>query len=401
MRGHIRRCEGKRGTTWAIVVYLGRGEVRDRVTGQPKIGERHLWKTFKTRTEAERYLAAVVHQVHGGATPPKATRLTLAEYLENWLRGHEPQVALTTFASYRDTIRNHLADALGRIPLPRVSPDVIRDYIARKLRTGLSPTTVRYHLMVLHQALGQAVRDGVLSRSPADLVRPPRKYRPEIRTFDLEQARLFLGEAKRSSPYYRLYLAAVTTGMRQGELLGLRWKDVDLTLGVARVQQTFYRLGGSKKDGIASRQLFKEPKTAKARRGVDLPEVLVAELRALREEQKQRQRVLGSAHEDLDLVFAQLDGKPLHAHNVVRRDFQKVLERAGLPRIRFHDLRYCHATLLLQQGVHPKVVQERLGHSTIAMTLDVYSHTVPGLQRQAVARLEDGLFDRVSTPGAD
>lgn len=138
--------------------------------------------------------------------------------------------------------------------------------------------------------------------------------------------------------------------------------------------------------------LFKPPKTDKGRREVALPSVLVEELRALREEQSEYRRLLGADYEDHSLIFCQTNGRPMHAHNIVRRDFHKVLERTRLPRIRFHDLRHCHATLLLQQGVHPKVVQERLGHTTIGMTLDTYSHVMPGMQEKAVAALETRLF---------
>lgn len=215
------------------------------------------------------------------------------------------------------------------------------------------------------------------------LVRPPAKRRREMPAIDEEKVRLLLGQAKRS-PYYRLYLAAVMTGMRQGELLGLRWQDVDFTFGTASVQQTFYRLGGQ--------QFFKAPKTAKSRRTVGLPGVLAQELQGLREEQVEHRRLLGDSYEDHDLVFCQANGRPLHAHNIVQRDFRKVAAQAGLGRVRFHDLRHAHATMLLQQGVHPKVVQERLGHASIAMTLDVYSHVVPGMQEAAARGLEVRLF---------
>lgn len=246
--------------------------------------------------------------------------------------------------------------------------------------------------MVLREALGQAVRDGLLSRNPCDQVQRPRKQRKEMRVLDEEQLRLFLAEAKRSSPHHSLYLTAVMTGMRQGKLLGLRWRDVNLTLGVASVQQTFYSLGGNKKLGEDAQMLFKAPKTEKARRQVALPSLVLEELRTLRDAQTEHHRLLSEGYHDHGLIFCQASGKPLYAHNVVRRDFHKVLERAKLPRIRFHDLRHCHATLLLQRGVHPKVVQERLGHTTIGMTLDTYSHVMPGMQEQAVRRLEARLL---------
>jgi integrase len=177
---------------------------------------------------------------------------------------------------------------------------------------------------------------------------------------------------------------AVLTGMRLGELLGLRWKDIDLVLGVASVQQTFYRLG--------KKQLFRQPKSAKSRRNIALPPMLVEVLKNLRVRQGENRRLYGTEYHDLGLVFCQPDGKPLHAHNVTQRDFRRVLDRAGLPRVRFHDLRHGHATHLLRQGVHPKVVQERLGHSTPAFTLDVYSHVLPGMQEEAAKALESQIL---------
>ena len=263
--------------------------------------------------------------------------------------------------------------------------------------------------MVLNEALGQAVRDGLRMANPMNNVARPKKEQREVRVLDEEQMRLFLAEAKRSSQYHRLYLAAALTGMRQGELLGLRWRDLDFTLGVASVQQTFYRLNGK---GIPeeSKRLFKSPKSEKARRAVDLPAVLAEELRTLRDEQATLRKEFGPQYQDNGLVFCQSDGKPLHAHNIVRRDFRRVLELRRLretlrtqgvvedslpkplPQIRFHDLRHSHATLLFRQGEHPKVVQERLGHSTVSMTLDIYSHSVPGMQRRAAANLGERLF---------
>ncbi len=209
-----------------------------------------------------------------------------------------------------------------------------------------------------------------------------------MRVWDEEQVRLFLAEARRSSAYYALYLTALTTGMRQGELMGLRWKDMDLALGVASIQQTLYRLG---KDVVA-----KEPKSVGSRRAVALLPTLVETLRAVQAAQAAARREFGQAYEDHGLVFCQPNGKPLHAHNVTQRDLPRVAKRAGVPRIRFHDLRHCHATLLLQQGVHPKVVQERLGHSTISMTLDTYSHVVPGMQERAAVDLEKRLFSQAN-----
>jgi integrase len=300
----------------------------------------------------------------------------------------------------------HLAPVLGHVPLARLSPQAIQGYYSAKLAAGLSPSTLRRHAAVLHVALRHAVRWGLLVRNPCDMTDPPRPRRTEMRVLDDEQVRLFLGEAKRSSPYYLLYLAALTTGMRQGELLGLRWQDVDLTLGAIAVRQTFYRLG--------KQQLFKEPKSAKARRSVSTPVVLSAALRRFRAEQDARRQELGEEYEDRGLVFCQENGRPLHAHNITQGDLQRVLKLTTLrkdlleqgvpeaalpkplPRIRFHDLRHSHATMLAQQGVHPKVVQERLGHGTPAFTLSVYSHVLPGMQEEAIRQLEGRFFSGAS-----
>lgn len=203
-----------------------------------------------------------------------------------------------------------------------------------------------------------------------------------MHVWDQNQIYRFLEDA-RSSAYFRLYLAAITTGMRQGELLALRWQDVDLIRGTAQVRQTFYRLG--------KEHLFKEPKSDKSRRSIPLPSFMVEELLTLREEQEKQRQIFGDAYEDHDLIFCQADGKPLHAQNIVRRDFKATIKKAGLPVIRFHDLRHCHATILLHHGVHPKVVSERLGHSGIAITMDIYSHVLPGIQEQAVQILQNML----------
>jgi integrase len=376
-------------------VYLG----RDPQTGK----ERRKWYSHSTRRDAEAHLSSLLTQIHGGGAIP-TTKIRVGDYLDQWLGDYAEvkNLALTTRRNYGDILRVHLLPALGHLPLQRVSAQAIEGYLADKRRKGLSSTTVQYHFGILHEALGHAVRKGLLVRNPCDLVDRPRRERVEIQTLDEEQVRLFLAEAKRSSSCYRLYLTALLTGMRQGELLGLRWRDIDLTLGIVSVQQTFYRLG--------KQQLFKEPKSLKSRRTVALPPALTEELRSLRREQSEARRFFGKDYEDRDLVFCQPNGKPLHGHNITKRDLPRVLAlkglrkeltdkgvaedalSKGLPRIRFHDLRHCHATHLLRLGVHPKIVQERLGHSTPAFTLQVYSHVMPGMQEEAARLLETHLL---------
>lgn len=359
---------------------------------------RQKWFRFRTLQEAEAAQAQLNVQLQGGGVLPN-TKVRVCEYLEQWLRDYATiRVAQTTLAIYQHAVHHHIVPSIGHIPLGRLSPLAVQGFLRAKTEQGLAPASVHQVYRVLHQALGHAVKWGLLNRSPCEVVDPPRVRSPEMKVLDEEQVRLFLGEVKRSSDHYHLYLTAVLTGMRLGELLGLRWKDVDFTLELASVQQTFYRLG--------RQQIFKEPKSPRARRRIALPPDLVEELRQLRdrleEERRQRGRCPTSACKDRNcvnwhdygLVFCQPNGRPLHAHNVTQRDFRKVLERAGLPRVRFHDLRHGHASHLLRQGVHPKVVQERLGHSTPAFTLAVYSHVLPGMQEQAARELAERLLGR-------
>jgi integrase len=372
----MRGCILKRGKTYALVIHLGR---------DPKTGKkRQKWYSHRTRREAEAHAAQLLVQVQaGGGVPP--ARMKVGDYFDQWVKDYATgAVAPTSLRRYQDIIRLHIKPALGHIPLSRLTAQGIQSYTSSKLAEGQSPSSVLYHYRVLHEALQHAIRWGLLVRNPTDFVDPPRLSHAEMRTWDEEQVRLFLAEAKRSSRHYTLYLTAILTGMRQGELLGLRWQDIDLTLGTASIRQTFYRLGGQ--------QLFKEPKSRRSRRIVELDPMLVDELRRLRDHQKERRKILGVEYEDCDLVFSQPNGKPLHAQNLARRDFCHITKRAGLPRIRFHDLRHTHATHMLQQGINLKVIQERLGHSNPAFTLAVYSHVLPGMQKEAARLVAERLL---------
>jgi len=383
MRGHIRK-RGK--SSWAVVIEMG----RDPQTGK----RRQKWFSHKTRREAEAHLAQIIAAMQGGGWTPPA-KVPFGDFLDQWLRDYAAgAVGPVTLRNYSDIIRVHLKPALGHLPLSVVSPQAIQGYMSRKLQEGLSPTTVQHHYRLLHEVLGHAVKWGLLARNPAAMAQPPRRRRYEPKIWDEEQIRLFLAEAKRSSRYYPLYLTAIMTGMRAGELAGLRWQDVDLVTGVASVRQTLYRMEGNAAVGRRPQVLFKTPKTAAARRAVALPDAVVEALQALRAEQEEQRRLLGPDYHDHDLVFCQPNGKPLHMHNVVRRDFSRTIQRAGVPRIRFHDLRHLHASYLARAGVPPKVAQERLGHATPGFTMQVYTHTLAGQQEAAARAVEAHLLGR-------
>lgn len=275
MRGHIR----KRGNSWNLVLYTGR---------DPHTGKRqYKWFSYRARREAEVHQAQLLSQLHGGGVLP-ATRLRVSEFLEQWLQDYvSMNVAPTTRAIYQNAVRRHLAPTLGHVPLQRLSPQAIQGFLREKMEGNLSPASVHIFYRVLREALGHAVRWGLLGPNPCEMVDPPRLRRVETKVLDEEQVRLFLGEAKRSSRFSPLYLMALLTGMRLGELLGLRRKDLDLAMGTVSVQQIFYRLG--------KRQLFKEPKSAKATRTIALSPVLVEELRRVRDQQEEDRDSLGQA----------------------------------------------------------------------------------------------------------
>jgi len=248
----------------------------------------------------------------------------------------------------------------------------------------LSSATIHQAYRTLRAALRQAVAWGMIARSPLAGVKPPRLAVRPMRVWDEEQIRLFLAESKRSSVYYPLYLAAILTGMRQGELLALRWQDVDWTFGRVSVQRTLQR----GKDGVT----FADVKTSRSRRIIPLPEILVHELERIKEEQVDHRRLLGKAYANQDLVFCQANGKPFNSHNLTQRDLRRTMKRAKVSRITFHDLRHCCATMLLRFGVHARIAQELLGHANIGTTMNTYSHVLAPTMTEASSLLADRLL---------
>jgi integrase len=306
----------------------------------------------------------------------------LGPYLERWLEDAvRDTVKRPTLENYAYIVRRHLAPELGRTKLKDLGPDRIRRLYRVKLDSGLSARTVQLVHTVLNKALKQAVLDGVLPRNVCETVRAPRSAKREMRVLDTAQARALL-EAAKGDRLEALYVLAVSAGLREGELLGLRWEDVDLARGVVRVRRQLTRT----KDGLS----FTAPKRGRSR-GVRITQGAVATLKEHRRRQNEERLRLGVLWQDTDLVFASTVGTPVDVGNLTYRSFRPLLERAGLSRIRVHDLRHTAATLLLGKGVHPKIVQEMLGHATITQTMDTYSHVLPDMQDGAVAAMQDAL----------
>ncbi len=389
MRGHLK----KRGNnSWTIVVYLG----RDPQTGK----KRYKWQSVKgTKKQADKELTALLTRLEEG-TYIKPTKLTVEEYLEEWLRDY---VAINTTPRtqyrYTEIVRIHLVPALGSIPLKGLQARHIQAHYAealvsghRKREGGLSAQTVHYHHRVLFEALKHAVKKGILIRNVAEAVDAPRVTRREFAVLGPEEVNRFL-EAAKNSPYYTIFFTAIYTGLRRGELLGLRWCDIDLDLGLLSVVQTLQHIQGGE-------HIFKEPKSKSGRRQIALPPSLAILLREHKVKEAGTRILADNPLTPADLVFSHTDGTPIRPNSVTRA-FTKLARSIGLEGVRFHDLRHAHASLMLRQGVHPKIVSERLGHSNITMTLEIYSHVLPGLQEAAALRFEEGLqrpSEEIATP---
>ena len=331
-----------------------------------------------TRQEVAAKLAEAIRNKDKGL-PAINERRTLAAYLQEWLAAVRPTVRASTWDRYEQYVRVHLTPAIGRYALARLTPAQINAFCASKLDGNLSPTTVAHMHTVLHTALERAVRWGYVARNVVALADRPRMAHAEMRTFTAEQARAFL-IGVRGDRFEALYTLALSTGMRQGELLALRWEHVNLEESALQVRATVYR----GKDGM----VFGEPKTDRSRRQVSLTPTAVEALRRHRVRQVAERLRSGSSWDDLDLVFPNEIGRPVEPGNLLRRSYWPLLEQAGLPRLRFHDLRHSAATLLLERGTHPKIVADMLGHSQVSVTLDRYSHVTPTMHRQAADTME-------------
>jgi integrase len=316
---------------------------------------------------------------------------TLAEYLDYWLhQSVKPRVRPLTFAGYSVNVRRHLVPTLGKIRLDRLTPQDVQEMMNRRLADGFSPKTVAYVHQVLRTALELARRWELIDRNVASLVDPPRRQRPRIQPLAPDKARRFLNSV-RGHRLEALFSVALAVGLRQGEALGLRWEDIDMAAGVLCVNHQLQRVDG--------RLTLVEPKTDRSRRTLVIPRSIIERLHDHEKRQVAERLWAGSKWTDSGLVFTNRLGGPLQARNVIR-EFHKSLEAAALPRIRFHDLRHSCATLLLVQGVSPRVVMEILGHSEIAITMDTYSHVVPELQRDAAKRM-DLLLSKPSAPAKE
>lgn len=358
-----------------IVLDLGRDENGKRI---------RKYIPFRgSKKEAEKELGRLITEAEKG-TYIDPTTITVSEYLKWWLEQHEKakNLAPKTRESYKYLLETHLIPVLGQIPLAKLAPLHIQNYVNEKL-DKLSARTVAYSVGILREALKHAVRKWrLIPLNPADAVETPSYKRVKYRALSAEEMQAFLKAAEGSSDYPVIY-TALYTGMRRGELLGLRWENVDLTNGVLRIRQQLQRITGQG-------YITKAPKTEAGAREVALPASVVALLKHIKKDQPEARLRLGPAWQENGLVFCLEDGRPLDPSNFSRR-FHKLATDAGFPDLRFHDLRHTHASLMLAAGEELTVVQQRLGHEKPTTTAAIYVHAIPGRQKEAADRFEELL----------
>jgi len=349
---------------------------KDAVTGK----RRQRWVTVKgSKKDAEKKLSELLRQLDTGSyiQPGKTT---LAAYLTQWLAEYvKPNLSPRSYERYADIVNRYFNPTLGNVLLTQLKADKLQRLYTDWLDSGLSPRTVRYHHAVIHKALELALKSGQVIRNVADAVNVPRIKNGEMLTWNEDELNRFL-EAARCTPYYELFYLALYSGMRRSELLALRWQDINLMFSQVSVNRSIHHL----KDGS---YVFTQPKSARSRRTIALPPSATLLLNRYHDTLKLEYAMLGRTLTEDTLVFS-ISGKPLRP-NTVTRAWVNLAIKVGIKRIRFHDARHTHASLMLKQGIHPKIVQERLGHASIAMTLDTYSHIVPGIQEAAALSFDN------------
>jgi integrase len=343
----------KRGTGYSVVVDLGKGPDGKRI--------RKWHSGFRTRKDAERARIDLLAKLQAGAYV-EPSKLTVGRFLvEQWLPSLRAQVKPRTHAWHQTNVSNHLVPAIGNIELQKLMPGHLNKVYA-DLDSKLSNQTIHHLHATIRRALADAVRWGLVNRNAAILANPPRPERHEMQTWSASELRTFL-ESVRTDRLYSMWLLASSTGMRRSELLNLRWRDVDL--GAARVSVV-------------------ESKTAAGRRSIAIDKDTVSALKAWRTAQLQERMLQGPAYVDSGLTFTRSDGSRLR-ESWLDHTFQRKIRQLGLPKITFHGLRHAHATIALAAGIHPKTMSARLGHASVSITLDLYSHAVPALEEEAAA----------------
>ncbi|WP_046176513.1 tyrosine-type recombinase/integrase [Domibacillus indicus] len=371
------RTVKKDGKSWYFVLTHGIKE-----NGKPRQFKK---RGFKTKQDALRALHELEQSLMTNSYI-KPTKMLYSDYLLNqWLEDKQTKVKKQTLNTYRWIVEKHVLPSLGHIEITLLTPMVIQKLYNQLTKEKiLSDENVQKVHTLINDSLKKAERWGIISKNPASLVDRPKAERKEIKVWGVKEVQTFLKYAENYNRYYIAFLLALTTGMRQGEILGLRWKDVDFEKDCLRITQTLSTDG---------KEIFPYTKTKSGTRTVDLPEETLIQLEKHKKLVDKEKQELGAAlYKNMDLVVCTATGTPTNKDNI-RRTFKAIIKKAGLPMIRFHDMRHTHATLLLLQGVNPKIVSERLGHADVRITLDTYSHLLPSMQKDTAVQFGKMLFD--------
>jgi len=375
MKGHIReRSPGH----YAIIL-----DVRDPSTGKRK----RRWHSFKgNKREAQIECARIVSAMTGG-NYLEPNKTTIAEFLNRWLDHIKMQLGPKSYERYSEIVRKNIIPALGGVMLTKLRPAQISGAYAKALSQGrrdgtggLSASTVVYMHRIIKHALRQAQRWDLIGKNPADAVDPPRVERRIMTTYDMAQTAELL-ETVRGTRLMVPVTLGVLAGLRRGEICALRWRNIDFAGAQLAVVESAEQTG----EGVR----YKEPKSGRTRT-VALSTFVIEELRQHRLRQAEELLRLGIRQNDATFVYAREDGEPMQPRSLTHAG-QQMIARTSLPRLRLHDLRHAHATHLLSSGVHVKVASERLGHSKVGITLDLYSHVLPGMQADAAGLVDDAL----------
>ena len=370
----------------------GGGSIRQRTKGSWEVryygppdtdgNRKRVYENVRgSRRDADRVLRERVGTVESGSFVEKSKE-TVTEFLRRWLEIYASNTEPRTQQGYRGSIERYILPTIGAVALQNLRPQHIQKVYADMLARGLSPQTVILAHRVLREALGHAVKWGVLTRNPADATTPPKAKKTQMDMWDVPTIHSFQ-RASAVSRYRDFYHLAILTGMRRSELCGLKWDNVDLSQRRLMVVQKLVRIYGT---GLVEGN----PKTDSSRRSIALSKDAVELLRQIRKQQIEVRLAAGPVWQDVGYVFTRPDGRPIDP-DAPTHDFTAIVRSANLPHLTLQGLRHAHATLMLTAGIHPKVVSERLGHSNIAITMDIYSHVLPGLQEAAAQALDELL----------
>ncbi|MCM3787891.1 site-specific integrase [Domibacillus indicus] len=372
MKGSIKK--NKQTGKWDFVIDIG----KDPLTGKRKQKKK---RGFATKKEAEKALTALLNELNERAyIEPSKQRYD--DYMKAWIKEKKHDLSVQTLKAYNSYLKAHILPNLGAVPLAKLTPLHIQCFVGELRNKGLAETTTKRIFNVVNASLNSAVKLELIKKNPASIIEKPKALAKKNAIWTVEEVSLFLKHST-SSPYYTAFLLAVTTGMRQGEILGLRWVDVDFQNECLVIKQTLTHDGKGFKEGTKSKA---------GNRSIGLDTTTLSALKHQRKKNMANKLAYGNTYSDHDLVICTRKGKPINPRNLLRT-FNNLISKANLSQVRFHDLRHTHASLMLQQGENIKLISERLGHSSVKITLDTYSHVLPNMQQEASNRLANKLFN--------